>query len=169
MPRHGLVYAVQSVSSGQMVMTQLMSPLRSGVTYTSISFLKGSTNLANQTNQWFCLLEWNGTGFTVLRSTVNDTTAAWTASTVKTLALSSTYTPGADVEVWIGCVMTTSTGTTGLNLTGVSVGTPAGFVANLSPKISAYTTSPSYTTPLADATTVAVNSAASASFYGYVS
>lgn len=72
-------------------------------TVTSISVLSGTTAATSPTHQWFCLVDQNGN---VLKKTVDDTTTAWNASAVKTLALSSTYTPTADTAVYLGIVVT---------------------------------------------------------------
>jgi hypothetical protein len=160
------------ITSGAIHFHRLPEPLKSGVGYASITVMKGGANLANQTNQWFCLATWDGSNFTTLRSTVNDTTAAWAASDTKTLALSSTYTPGSDTDCYIGVLVTVSSGTTGMFLASpgpISQGHT--ITHNVEPVLVARSNLTSYTTPVADATTIARSTGAvnRPQFYAYVS
>jgi hypothetical protein len=71
-------------------------PLIAGEVITSIRWFAGSTGLAaaaGQTNQWFFLADAN---LRVLAVTTDDTTAAWTANTGKTLALTTPLTVPSD-------------------------------------------------------------------------
>lgn len=62
--------------------------LPAGVTITSISFLSATTAGATLVNQVFGLYN---SSLALLRSTVDDTSTAWGANTLKTLALTSTF------------------------------------------------------------------------------
>lgn len=75
-------------------------------TVTSISLISGSTALSVGSNQWFCLID---TSLNVLRKTADDTSTAWNANATKTLTLSSTYTPTAAIEVYVGVVIVATT------------------------------------------------------------
>lgn len=55
-----------------------------GVSITNISFMSGTTALAGGSNQWFALFDNTRTKLGV---TSDDTSTAWAASTVKTLAI----------------------------------------------------------------------------------
>lgn len=77
-----------------------------GQTVTSISFLTGTTAATSPTHQWFCLTDQNGN---ILGKTTDDTNHAWGANSVKTLALSTPWTPTTDTAVNIGIVITAST------------------------------------------------------------
>lgn len=105
--------AGNTLTSGQLLVGPVLTPFKAGETISSITCYKSGTNLANQTNQWFCLI---GLDLKVIRATVNDTTAAWNATTAKTLNLSTPWTPTVDTWAYVGVCVTVSTGTTGLNL-----------------------------------------------------
>lgn len=146
-------------------------PLKAGETYSSITIVKGATNLANQTNQWFALLKWVGSNnFEVLRATVDDTTAAWADTTSKTLSLSEPYTPTEDTAAYLAVCMVTSSGSTGVTVVAAPGYTPV--QRSITPPITLRSQLQNYTTPLADGTTIQRNTSAGGSqplIYGWVS
>jgi hypothetical protein len=153
-------------TGGNIYLTALQTPLKAGVTYTSISVVKGATNLANQTNHWFALIWKDGSNYKILRSTTDATNAAWNADATKTLNLSSTYTPGSDTRAYIGVMIRTSSGSTGVTAYCQSMTSP---LSGIDPVPSFLTSGGGYTTPLADGTTLAGGGAGSFRFYAYVS
>jgi hypothetical protein len=107
--------------------------LESGVTITSIAFCTGSGALSAITNQWFCLVDQS---LNVLARTVDDGATAWGANTIKSLALSSPYTPGSDIAVYCGIVVVA----TGVgNLTGRS-SAPVSALNAVAPRMSGSST-----------------------------
>lgn len=104
--RHIIGASSFAPTSGTLYLFALREPLLAGVTYTSISFVSQAGAVA-PTNQWFCLV--NKSTLAVIRATVDDTTTAWGAISIKTLALSSTYTPTADVEAYVGIMQAAGT------------------------------------------------------------
>ncbi len=81
--------------------------LPSGVPINNITMSSATTAAGTPTNQWFCLVR--ASDLAVLAKTVDDTTAAWVGSTVKTLALSATYTPTEDTPVYVGLLVAATT------------------------------------------------------------
>lgn len=79
--------------------------LLAGVTYTSLSFM-ANTAVVSPLNQWFCLVDQSRN---VIVKTVDDTTTAWGANTIKTLAFSAPYTPVANIAVYGGIVVVATT------------------------------------------------------------
>lgn len=80
------------VNSGYLVSGRLhlvAINLAKGTTVTSISFMSGTQAAVAPTAQWFALYD---SAYALLRQTADDTSTAWGASTVKTLALTSTFT-----------------------------------------------------------------------------
>jgi hypothetical protein len=112
--------------SGDLFLGMCLYPFKKDVTYTNITMVKGPFALANQTNQWFCLVRHDGI---VMRSTVNGTTGAWAGNSTKTLALSSTWTPTEDTYCYVGICITTSSGTTGMNFWGSLTLAPTGLTS----------------------------------------
>jgi hypothetical protein len=89
--------------------------LPAGVPVSSITFASGSTALVTGTHQWFAL--YDVATRALLRQTVNDGATAWAATTRKTLALTSSYTPSVDTPVWVGIMVAAATVPT---LTGIA-------------------------------------------------
>jgi hypothetical protein len=114
--------------------------LPSGKVVTSISFLSRSTAGASLTNQWFALFD-NSASPVLLRQTVDDTTTAWAANAVKTLALSSTFTTTYSGLHYLGIMVA---GTTVPTMAGINVG--SGTFASITPVI-AGTSTTGLTTP----------------------
>lgn len=106
------------LASGRLTLVAL-KPLPGGVTINSVTFVSGTTAVVTPSNQWFCLVDQS---LNVLAKTVDDTTTAWAANSVKTLALSAAYTPTNDTAVYAGIVVVAATVPTlvGLQLAGGS-------------------------------------------------
>lgn len=75
-----------TLTSGRLISTGIYLP--AGISLASISVWSAATPATNPTNQIFGLYN---TARALLRSTVDDLTAAWAASTKKTLLLTSAY------------------------------------------------------------------------------
>ena len=75
------------LSSGRLSLAAIYIP--SGISITSISFWSATTAGATLTNQLFGLYDIN---LNLLRSSVNDTSTAWAATSRKTLALTTSFT-----------------------------------------------------------------------------
>ncbi|MEE4598225.1 hypothetical protein V2J94_41390 [Streptomyces sp. DSM 41524] len=69
------------------VMTSAALYLQDGDTVTNLSFISGATAAGTPTNYWFAL--YDGVSNALLAQTADQTTGAWAADTVKTLALSA--------------------------------------------------------------------------------
>lgn len=87
-------------------LTLVKCAVKGGEVYSGISFISATQAAVTPTNQLFGLYD---SSLNLLRSTVNDTTTAWAANTRKRLALTSTYTPGADDFVYVGIMVTAAT------------------------------------------------------------
>jgi len=75
------------LSTGRLSLEAIWLP--AGVAINNISFFSATTAAGTPTNQLFGLFDNNRN---LLRSTTNDTTTAWAANSLKTLALTSSYT-----------------------------------------------------------------------------
>src|SRR5262245_29708954 len=133
-----------TATSGLLMLAPLPAPLLAGVKYSSISFLSATGGTAT-THIWYCLV--NGSTLKVLRSTKDDTGASWGGNNVlKTLELSSSYTPAADTCAYVGvCIVGSNVGTLR------STPTLNTNMAGLTPVICGESSS-GLTTPLADET-----------------
>lgn len=158
--RDGASTNLSALSSGRLFLVALPDPLKAGVTYNGIAFFAGGTAAGTPTNQWFTLV--NANTLATLRSTVDDTTTAWAVSSLKRLALSSTYTPTVDTPVYLGIVVAATTVPTligkAMNGAQLSALTPA--YAGLS--------TTALTTPVVDGTVAAAIVATANVPYGYV-
>jgi hypothetical protein len=92
------------LTSGRLTLVGIHLPKHT--TITSISFASGGTGLATGTNQWFVLCDNTRTS---LRYTVNDTSTAWGTSTLKTLALTSTFTTTYSGLYYVGVMVAATT------------------------------------------------------------
>jgi hypothetical protein len=133
----GLALSSSTLASGRLDLAGGMV-LPRGVTVSNITYVSHTTAVGTPTNQWFCLVDTAGN---VLAKTVNDTTAAWSASTAKTLALASPYTPTSDIAVYCGIVVTATT-----MPTIIAYGSPSAGVGVVLPKTSCQSTT-GLTTP----------------------
>lgn len=93
-----------ALSSGRLSLQAIYIP--AGVTITSISFWSATTAAGTPTNQLFGLYDVN---LNLLRSSNNDTTAAWAANSRKTIALTSTFTTTYSGLYYLGIMVTATT------------------------------------------------------------
>lgn len=92
------------LSTGRLTLAAVY--LRAGQVVANISFLSGTTPLATGSNQWFSL--WSSAR--VLRGvTADDTSTAWAANTLKTLAMVSPYTITTTGIHYLGILVVAST------------------------------------------------------------
>lgn len=80
----------QAAALTTQVMTSAAIFLEAGDLVTSLSFLSGATAAGTPTNWWFALYDTSATP-ALLAQTADQTTGAWAADTIKTLALSTAY------------------------------------------------------------------------------
>lgn len=80
--------------------------LEAGMTISSISFHSATTAAGTPTNQLFGLFD---SSRNLLQSSVNDTTTAWAANSLKTLALTSTFTTTYSGLYYLGIMVTAAT------------------------------------------------------------
>lgn len=132
-----------------------------GKTVTSITFVTANGAAASLTNQWFCLVDQN---LNVLAKTADDGTTAWAASTPKTLALTTPWTPSVATPVYLGLVIVASTMPT---MEGVEAASAGSGAAGLAPFTSGNSTA-SLTGPSTLGATAAAVSYSNA-LYGYLS
>jgi hypothetical protein len=90
--------------SGRMSIVGIV--LTKGQSLTSVGFYSATTALSAGTNQWFCILN---SAMQIVAVTVNDTSTAWTANTLKVLALTGTYVVPSTGQYHLGIVVTAST------------------------------------------------------------
>ena len=126
------------LTSGRLYLAGIYIP--AGTTITNISFCSRTTALATGSNQWFVLCD---SSRTALRFTVDDTSTAWAANTVKTLALTSTYTVTTSGFYYLGIMV----GATTVPSLATSSASSAGLVAE------SFQSSTGQTTPPATGTT----------------
>jgi hypothetical protein len=137
--------------------------LPGGTQISNISFHSGATAGATLTNQWFCLVDQS---LNVLAKTADDTSTAWGARAVKTLALSSPYTPANDIAVYVGILVAA---TTTPNIQGVTNGQGnSGDVQFKTPSWGGTSTT-GLTNPASLGATAAAITAATSLPYAYVS
>lgn len=104
-PRMYQANTSRTLTSGRLELTGCLR-LRAGVAINTISVSSADVALVSGTNQWFCLVD---TSLNVLKKTADDTSTAWAAHTIKTLTLSSAYTPVSDIDVYLGIVVVAAT------------------------------------------------------------
>lgn len=80
--------------------------LYAGDTITNIVLQTGSAGAGTPTHQWFVLTDISRN---VLGKTVDDLTTAWASFTTKSLALSAPYVVTADIQTYVGIVVTGAT------------------------------------------------------------
>lgn len=90
------------------VMTHVAIPVQVGDVITSISFVSGATAANTPTNWWFALYTSVATPALVAQ-TADQTSGAWAADTMKTLALTSSYSVTADGFVYAACMVKATT------------------------------------------------------------
>lgn len=92
------------LSSGRLSGVAIWLP--AGITINSISFFSGTTAAGTPTNQLFGLMD---SSRNLLRSSVNNTTTAWAANSLKTLALTTTFTTTYSGLYYLGIMVTATT------------------------------------------------------------
>lgn len=115
------------------VMTSVAVPLQVGDLVTNVTFKSGATEADTPLNWWFALYDIDGAK---IAQSADQTTTAWAANTVKTLALSTPYrvpTTG----VYYAAIMVKAT--TPPTLLGASVALAGASAAILSSKVLAQT------------------------------
>lgn len=101
-----LCYEVNTslLSTGRLSLQAIWLP--SGTVVSSISFWSATTAANTPTNQLFGLFD---SSRNLLRSSVNDTTTAWAANSLKTLALTATFTTTYSGIHYLGLMVTATT------------------------------------------------------------
>lgn len=111
------------------VMTSVALYLRKGDVVTSLTFRSGATPAGTPTNYWFALYS-NAATPALLAQSADQLTAAWAATTNKTLALSSPVTIKEDGVYWAAIMVKATTPPT---LVGVSTTAAAAIVTGEKP------------------------------------
>jgi hypothetical protein len=93
-----------TITSGALYLNRIY--LTAGQVITNLSFVKGATGITTPTNWWFALYDGS---LNLLRQTANQTTTAWAGNTVKTLALSSSYTVPTSGVYYVGFMIAATT------------------------------------------------------------
>lgn len=143
------------LSTGRMSLVGIH--LEAGQVVSNISFMSATTALGTGTHQWFALYS---SARALLGQTANDTSTAWGANSVKTLAMATPYTVTASGLYYLG-----------INVTATTVPTLFAYAGNanpigLTPILTG--TSDSSLTSTAPATATAITAAANVP-YAYVS
>lgn len=137
------------------VMLSVAVPLQAGDLVSNITFKSGATAADTPTNYWFALYDTASTPAKVAQ-TADQTTAAWAANTVKTLALTTPYRV-TTTGVHYASIMVKATDLP--SLIGKSVGIAGAAASILSSKVLAQTSGSSLTdtapATITSATTVA--------------
>jgi hypothetical protein len=89
------------------VMTSVAIPLQAGQIVTNISFVSATTAANTPTNYWFAL--YSPSGAALRAQTADQTSTAWGANTVKTLALVAPYTVTASGIYYVGIMVKATT------------------------------------------------------------
>lgn len=135
------------------VMTTVALPLQAGDTVTNITVKSGATAAGTPTAYWFALYSPAGA---LLAQTADQTSTAWAANTVKTLALATAQNVTAAGVYYVGLMVTATTPPT---LIGKTVGIAGAAASILSSKVLAQTSGSTLTTTapatIATPTTVA--------------
>lgn len=117
------------------VLTSVAVPLQVGELVTSITFKSGATAADTPVNWWFALYSSASTP-ALVGQTADQTTTAWAANTVKTLALTTPYRVPATGVYYVGVMVKATTPPT---LLGASVGLDGASASILSSKVLAQT------------------------------
>jgi hypothetical protein len=146
------------IASGTLRLSAIWLP--KGLVVTNLAFVSGATAAASLTHWWFALLD---SSFTYLRSTADQTSTAWAASTEKIVALASTFTTTYEGVYHVGVMVA---GTTPPSLVGKTAiqAIPAGLTPIL-----AGNSNTGLTTPQTDGTVATTPAAGINPHYAYVS
>lgn len=90
------------------VMTSVPLHLAAGDVVTNLTFISGATAAGTPTNYWFALYSTAATPALIAQS-ADQTSTAWAAETVKTLALSAAYTVPTTGVYWAAVMVTATT------------------------------------------------------------
>lgn len=90
------------------VMTSVSIPLLAGQKVTNISFASATTAAGTPTHWWFALFSAAATP-ALIGQTADQLTAAWTANTVKTLALATPVTVSTAGTYWLSIMVAATT------------------------------------------------------------
>lgn len=139
------------------VMTSVAVPCQVGDLITNITFKSGATAADTPLNWWFALYD-NSTTPALLAQTADQTTTAWAANTVKTLALATAQRITSSGIYYVGIMVKATTPPT---LLGHSLGLAGASASILSSKVLAQTSGSTLTTtaPATIATPTAVATA----------
>lgn len=107
-----------SVALTTQVMTAVPVFLAAGETVTNISFMTGATAAGTPTNWWFALYS-NAATPALLAQTADQTSSAWAAFTVKTLALATAQTVSKADVYWAAVMVKATTVPTLLGQIGI--------------------------------------------------
>lgn len=117
------------------VLTSVAIPLQAGDLVTNITVKSGATAAGTPANYWFALYDDSATPALVGQS-ADQTSTAWAANTVKTLALATPYRVPRTGVYYVGIMVKASTPPT---LLGASVGLAGAAASILSSKVLAQT------------------------------
>lgn len=151
----------QALTSGTLHLTGAIV-LPGGVPVSRVGFVSGSTAGATMTNQWFAIVRQSD--LVVLAVTVDDTSTAWAANTLKELVLSSPLQIVDDTPVYLGVMVA---GSTTPNLAGATLSNAV--IAGLggTAKLTGTSTT-GLTTPIAVGTAAAAITATAGVPYAFV-
>ena len=111
LPRVGLTDSAgdtNHVALATGVMTSVPIYLVAGDLVTNLSFVSGNTGAGTPTNWWFALYDTQATP-ALIEQTADQTSTAWAANTVKTLALATAYRVVKTGIHWAACMVTATT------------------------------------------------------------
>jgi hypothetical protein len=145
------------MTTGVLALTAIHLP--AGTTVTNLSYLSGTTAANTPTSWWFALYTANRA---LLAQTADQTTTAWAANTVKTLALSAPVTTTYTGLYYMGVSVTATTVPTFY----CSQSAGNAYVTDIAPKLNGTSTTGLTTT--APATAAAITATLTVP-YGYVS
>jgi hypothetical protein len=89
-------------------MTSVALPLYRGDVVTNLTFCSATTGAGTPTAWWFALYDDSAIP-ALIAQTADQTTTAWAANTVKTLALSAPYRVARDAVYWAAVMVTATT------------------------------------------------------------
>lgn len=156
--RVGELGTAHALVSGRLDLVGIILP--SGLTVTSISFVS-SAGATTPTNQWFALFD-NAATPALLRQTADNTTTAWAGSTIRTLALTSSFVTTYTGLHYLGIMVAAATPTTLMAALGLNT------INGLPPILAGFSTA-SLTTPASFTSPAIALTAGNRIPYAYVS
>lgn len=154
----GVTIATTAITSGTLRLVAIEIPSNKSIS--NISVLSGSTAATSPTAQWFALID---SAFNVLAKTADDTTTAWAANAVKTLAIASPFPTTYSGLYYVGILVVAATPPT---LTSLNDGNAA--INAIPPFISGNSTTGLTTPASLGATATALSVAVTSKFYAYL-